>query len=326
MTGIAPRDLSRLRSNKDVLAAAVITFRFLQYAGTMILFGSSLFFIYGLPGQGPCAAASYPWPKRLLAFSAALLVGAAILGLITQTGLLAGSFGEGFKLDNLEAVITQMNFGLSAIVRAAIAAALLLWLIILTPSRLAWAGSAAGGAVMCASLAWMGHGAATEGPAGIVHLLGDVVHSLAAAVWIGALVAFVFLLLLGPSGADSDGALHESLRRFSGIGSITVALIVLSGLVNSWFLVGPQRLLDFWTTAYGQVLLAKLLAFAGMLGLAASNRYRLTPALGDALGARASRDAPLSALRRSLLLETTTAFVVLGLVAWLGTLPPPSAA
>jgi len=308
-----------------VLAAAVIAFRFLQYSGAMVLLGSSFFFIYGLPGQGPCAAASYPWPKRLLTFSAVLLLGAAILGLIAQTGLLAGSLSEGFKLDNLKAVITQMNFGLSAIARAAIAAALLLWLAVLTPSRLAWAGCAVGGAIICASLAWMGHGAATEEPAGIVHLLGDVVHALAAAVWIGALVAFVFLLLLGESDVSSDRALHESLRRFSSIGSITVALIVLSGLVNSWFLVGPNRLMDFWTTAYGRVLLAKLVVFAGMLGLAASNRYRLTPALGNALGAGVSRDAPLSALRRSLMLETIAAFAVLGLVAWLGTLAPVTA-
>ena len=107
--------------------------------------------------------------------------------------------------------------------------------------------------------------------------------------------------------------------------SIAVALIVLSGLVNSWFLVGPNRLTDFWTTAYGQVLIAKLLAFAGMLGLAASNRYRLTPALGNALGTGTPRDAPLSALWRSLMLETIVAFAVLGLVAWLGTMRPPAA-
>jgi putative copper resistance protein D len=109
------------------------------------------------------------------------------------------------------------------------------------------------------------------------------------------------------------------------MGSIAVALIVLTGLVNSWFLVGPDRLTDFWTTLYGQVLLAKLLAFAGMLGFAASNRYRLTPALGHALDAGASPAIPLSALRRSLVMETLIAFVVLALVAWLGTLPPVTA-
>jgi putative copper resistance protein D len=308
-----------------VLAAAVIAFRFLQYSGATILFGSSLFFVHGLPAQGPCAAAGFAWPRRLLAGSAALLLAAAMAGLVAQTGLLAGSLGEGFKPDNLVAVIGQMNFGLSAVARAGVAAILLACLIAVTPSRALWLGCAAGGAIACTSFAWMGHGAATEGPAGIVHLVSDIGHSLAAAVWIGALVAFAFLLLPDRRASASDRALYESLRRFSGIGSVTVALIVLTGLVNSWFLVGPDRLTDFWTTLYGQVLLAKLLGFAGMLGLAASNRYRLTPALGDALGAGASYDNTLSALRRSLIVETLVAFAVLGLVAWLGTLPPPSA-
>jgi putative copper resistance protein D len=308
-----------------VLAVAVIAFRFLQYCGAMVLLGSALFFLYGLPRQGPCAAISYSWPSRLLRFSAALLLVAAILGLIAQTGLLAGSLGEGFKRDNLEAVITQMNFGLSAIARAAIAAALLLWLIVLTPSRLVWAGCAGGGAIICTSLAWMGHGAATDGPAGIVHLLADIIHALAAAVWIGALVAFLFLFLQPRRIPEMEKAIYESLRRFSGIGSLAVSLIVLSGLVNSWFMIGPGRLADFWTTTYGQVLLAKLLAFAGMLGLAASNRYRLTPALGNALGGHAPDVEPLNALRRSLALETVAAFAVLALVAWLGTLAPPAA-
>src|SRR6185295_8858253 len=109
--------------------------------------------------------------------------------------------------------------------------------------------------VICASLAWMGHGAATEGMAGIVHLAGDIGHALAAAVWIGALVGFVLVILPESGGANRDSTLHVSLRRFSGVGSGAVALIVLTGLMNSWFLVGPDRLGDFWTTLYGQVLL-----------------------------------------------------------------------
>ena len=260
----------------------------------------------------------------MLAFSAAILLVAALLGLIAQTGLLAGSFGAGFELDNLQTVITQMNFGWSSLARAAVAAALLLWLLVLTPSKSLWAGCAIAGAFICASFAWMGHGAATDGPSGIVHLLADIVHLLAASVWIGALIAFVFLLLPSHGASGKDETLYKSLSHFSGIGSVAVALIVLTGLVNSWFLVGPNRLTDFWTTPYGQILIAKLLVFAGMLCLAASNRYRLTPALGDALGAGISRLEPLSALRRSLVLETVAAFAVLGLVAWLGTMPPPA--
>jgi putative copper resistance protein D len=308
-----------------MLAAAVLVFRFVQYFGATILLGSSLFFINGLPKQGPCAASSNHWPKRLLIGSAALLLISSILGLVAQTGLLAGSFGEGLKLINLEAVVTQMNFGWSNIIRAIVAAGLLTSLIVFRPSPLLWVECAIGGAVVCASFAWMGHGAATEGSAGLVHLLADIAHSVAAAVWVGALIVFVFLLLRYQSSLDEDEALYDSLRRFSGIGSTAVAVLIITGLVNSWFLVGINRLGDFWATLYGQVLLAKLALFLGMLGLAASNRYRLTPALGVALQAGTPRLNVLSSLRRSLVLETTAGLVVLGLVAWLGTLAPVTA-
>jgi putative copper resistance protein D len=96
-------------------------------------------------------------------------------------------------------------------------------------------------------------------------------------------------------------------------------------LINSWFLVGLNRLTDFRTTPYGQVLLAKLAVFFGMLVLAASNRYRWNPKLGDALNSGLPRSKALTALRGSLLSETVAALAVLGLVAWLGTLAPANA-
>jgi len=304
-----------------VLPAIVIALRFLQFFGAMILMGSSLFFIYGLPSRGPLSAASLQWPRSLLIFGAALLTLCSILGLVAQTGLLAGSFDEGLRPSNLLAAISLMNFGQSAAVRAAISAALLLTLCALSPSRAVWLLCAAGGTAICASLAWMGHGAATEGPAGMVHLLADIIHAIAAAAWIGALVGFV-LLLLNRRAAGMDNILYQSLHRFSGIGTLAVALLVATGVVNSWFLIGPDRLGDAWATPYGRILIAKLTAFAGMLVLAALNRYRLTPALGNALTLGSPPFDALLRLKRSLLLETGGAILVLVLVAWLGTLAP----
>jgi putative copper resistance protein D len=243
------------------------------------------------------------------------------LGLVVQTGLLAGSFDEGLRLSNLQAAIGQMNFGRSAVVRAVISAMVLFSLSILPPSRLVWLLAATGGTAVCASLAWMGHGAATEGTAGIVHLFADIAHAVAAAVWIGALAGFVFLLRNRPT-PGMDNTLCQSLHRFSGVGSCAVALLVATGVVNSWFLIGLDGLWDAWTTPYGKVLIAKLMAFAGMLVLAALNRYRLTPAFADALNRRSSPIEALSMLKRSLLFETSGAIVVLALVAWLGTLAP----
>lgn len=304
-----------------MLATAVIVFRFFQYCGATILLGSSLFFIYGLPKTGPCAAATQRWPRALLIVSAAILLLSAAMGLITQTGLLAGSFGEGLKLANLQAVVTQMNFGWSNIARALVAMTAMICVTILKPSSSLWTWCAILGVIVCSSFAWMGHGAATPGAAGYFHLLADIAHSLAAAVWIGALVVFVFWLWSGQSSAATDLELHDSLRAFSGIGSAAVAALVVTGLINSWFLVGVDRLSEAWMMLYAQVLIAKVAIFIGMLGLAASNRYRLTPALGSALDS-GSRSKALTALKSSLALETLAAFAVLGLVAWLGTLAP----
>lgn len=105
-------------------------------------------------------------------------------------------------------------------------------------------------------------------------------------------------------------------------GSIIVALVLGSGLVNSWMLVGPQNVLSLHTTLYGQLLIAKLFLFAIMLAVAATNRFTLTPALERALQGggiyRARRR-----LQISLIIELSLAAAIIGLVAWLGTLEPP---
>jgi putative copper resistance protein D len=309
-----------------VLEPAVIALRLVQYVGAMILFGSSLFLIYGLPSSGPASAADLKWPRRALAQSAGALAIASLLGMLAQTSILAGSITEGFKPASLSAVITTMALGPSSLVRAGAAAIALALLTFCRPGRGLWIACALLGAIACGSFAWMGHGAATNGPAGLLHLLADILHLLAAAVWIGALA--MFLGLLSAKGAHRDGAdraLHRALQGFSGLGSAIVATLVLTGVVNSWFLVGPSRLSGLWTTLYGQLLSIKLFLFAAMVVLAAINRFRSTPALGRALDRRVTPTIELAALRRSVLLETAAAMVVLFLVAWLGALEPISA-
>jgi putative copper resistance protein D len=178
------------------------------------------------------------------------------------------------------------------------------------------------GAVVLLSFAWTGHGAAQEGWAGQVHLAADLLHLLAAGAWVGALVGFA-LLLRRPSRTPADAVrpLHDALAGFSGVGSAIVALIVVTGLANSWFLVGPRGVPALVETPYGLALTAKLLLFAGMLLLAARNRLRHTPALGAALGGMAPQ-TPLRALRSSIMLETALGFGVLALVGVLGLMEP----
>jgi putative copper resistance protein D len=182
------------------------------------------------------------------------------------------------------------------------------------------------GAVAVASFAWSGHGAATEGPGGLPHLVSDVLHLLAAGVWLGALAALALMVRPGASRSDPGAlrALHGALAGFSGVGSAVVAILLLTGLVNSWFLVGLDGVPRLASSPYGVLLIAKLVLFGAMLGLAAANRFRHTPALAAALDAGTAQ-AALPALRRSVALETAAGLGIMLLVSVLGTLAPVAA-
>lgn len=308
-----------------MLEAALIGVRLAQYVGAMVLFGASLFLLYALPRGGPAAASELRWPRPLLLASAGLALIGAAAGLIVQTAVMSGGWAEGLDPANIGLVATQMDLGRASLVRAAALVAALGALTLLRPGRRLWAVISALAAVAVVSLAWLGHGAATEGPGRLAHLASDALHLVAAAAWVGALAGFLALLWPGAAGSEArQRATHAALHGFSGWGSVIVAVLLATGLINSWYLVGLQGLGRLWTSAYGQLLLLKLALFAGMLALAAANRLRHTPALAAAL----EEDAPttaLSRLRRSLLLETSAGAAVLAVVAWLGTLEPPSA-
>jgi copper resistance protein D len=124
--------------------------------------------------------------------------------------------------------------------------------------------------------------------------------------------------------AKSDArAMHVALAQFSTIGIPIVAVLLLSGLINSGFLIGLSRWRALFTTGYGATLLVKLGLFSLMLVLAALNRYRTTPALRAALETQGSAPPTLGALQKTVLSETLLAFLVLLAVSVLGTLTPP---
>ena len=307
-----------------MIEAAVAAARLAQFACAMILCGAPLVFLYALPARGAGAAAEQPWPRTLLRGAAGLLVLAVAVGLVFQTAAMAGSLRQALDPASLIAVLTGGPFGWAIILRFALALQAFTALAGLKPCRALWAITAATGAGVAASFAWTGHGAADEGPSGLAHLAADVLHLLAAGVWLGALVVFAILLSRKTAAEAELHGLHRALARFSGIGSAAVAILLATGLVNSWFLVGPAHLAGLVQTPYGLLLLAKVALFAAMLALAAANRFQLTPRLAAALAGRTSATRAVAALRRSVLLETAAAFAVLAVVSVLGTLAPPS--
>jgi len=302
----------------------VIAARFALYGDLALLFGVPLFGLYGLRGAERHHIGLLPL-RPLTAVLAIAGIALSAIGFIAMAATMAGTDLLQVESSTLAMLLGQTSVGTALLIRMAVLAVCLLASLLLPRHSIAVLGtiSVAAG-IGLSSLAWSGHGAATEGGAGLMHLGADILHLLAAGAWVGALFSLLFLAAASKDNALTVRTLHRALDGFAGVGTIIVALIVVTGLVNGLFLVGIDNVIRAASGLWGQLMLAKIVLFLGMLAMAAANRFRLTPSLQRAIQRRDHAHA-LSILRRSLALETTMAIIVLALVAWLGTLEPVSA-
>ena len=178
--------------------------------------------------------------------------------------------------------------------------------------------------IMLAAIAWAGHAAGTAGWQGYVHLACDAVHLLAAGAWLGGLVPLAVLFAAARRSGNSSWAqiARTATARFSMLGLIIVGTLLVTGLVNAWFLVGTIPAL--MGTAYGHLLLIKLGLFVAMVGVAAVNRLKLTPRLALASHAHniGANWTALRQLQRNALIEIALGVIILAVVGALGTTPP----
>jgi putative copper resistance protein D len=151
-----------------------------------------------------------------------------------------------------------------------------------------------------------------------VHQINQMVHLLAAGLWLGGLVPLTWLLerARSPSGAAWISVARDVVPRFSHMGYVAVALLAATGAINTLLLVGSVEALA--GTPYGRLLSLKILLFLVMVVLALINRFRLLPRLRR----EPQPSAPLAALARSVLFEQALGFAVLAVVSVLGTWPP----
>ncbi len=177
-------------------------------------------------------------------------------------------------------------------------------------------------AAFAGTLAWAGHAAGADGMEALVHPAADVLHLVAAAAWVGALIPLA--LLLGAVGRTDASVriARAAVLRFSTLGLVSVGTLLVTGTINTWYLVGSVAAL--LGTFYGQLLLAKIALFIAMVAIAAVNRQYLTPRLQDA-GGSVTPDARVHAivqLRRNAVVEALAGVAVICIVAVLGTEPP----
>jgi putative copper export protein len=171
------------------------------------------------------------------------------------------------------------------------------------PALLLLAGASSLALLLAPTLA--GHALDRDQPR-VLAALVDLAHITSAAVWLGGLLALVYVL---PRASDNGPAREIAVRRFSTSALVAVMVLSVSGLVRA--LTEFSAVHQVWTTSYGQTLLVKTALFAPLVGLGWINRSLLIDAFAR--------------LRRSALAEITLLVGVVVAVAVLTELRPGTA-
>jgi len=276
--------------------------RALLFVGILGGAGGVLFLVLVLPGG---AGSEARVQATISAFAATGCV-AAVLAIGVQGGLLINGTAGSF----LEAATWWTGVG-SLYGRTAMAALAGLALVVIglrsgTGSALRPA-ALLGAALALVSFGLSGH-VVSSGPRWLTipTLVG---HTAAAAFWAGSLLPLRHVL------GSVEGDAPAIVERFSRLAIVAVGILVVAGTIIAVLQVrSPGALL---TTAYGLALTLKLGCVAGLIGLAAFNKLRLTPAL--ARGDPAARGA----LRQTIAAELALVLAILVATGVLGTRPPP---
>ncbi len=259
---------------------------------------------FGLAGALISGAA---WLLFVTARMADLPLANVFAGTAVETTLTQTSFGQAWIIRLLLVMLVAISLRLTR--DTGIAGPL--WKKVLTVSL-------TGGFV--GTVAWSGHAAAGSGVEGAVHLASDILHLLAAAAWLGGLLPLAITLRATLHAPDPDlsAVASEAVARFSILGIVSVGTLLLTGIVNSWMLVG--RIAALIDTDYGRLLCVKVALFLCMVALAGVNRLILTPRLRGKQGETAQRAA--RQIETNSLIEAALGTAILLAAALLGTLPP----
>ena len=244
---------------------------------------------------------------RRLAVAGAIIaaVASALAIPVGASYLMGGSLSGAFD-PAIVGMVADSPLGVSLWVRLA---GLALIGLLVFDHRSARLAGGAGAVLVCSSFALRGH---TLNDPRLVLAALVTLHLMGVAFWIGV---FAPLHRLVRTGDEAASALAEEFGR-KAVRVVVVLVLVLAGAGLFVLLTGdPVAALS---TTYGRILFVKLVLVALLLGLAALNELRLTPAL------RAGHPRARSRLLWSIRIEVVVVLAVLVTTSTLTTVASPS--
>lgn len=276
--------------------------RLVEVLALLVAAGGGIFAVLIAPGVRP----------RLLITSIVTLLLAYLAAYALNAAIAAGG-GISATLDG-DALrgAAETPFSLSLQIRTIVALAALAPAVLLTfstrtlPLAARWV-LAVVFAALAASLSITGHAVTTQ-PTWLRMPL-DMVHVIAAALWLGGLVQLWTL------AREADTRIVE-IARFSRMAFIAVGILLATGVATAIIELDlrPAELVD---SRYGRLVFAKLLLLLGIIPLAFNNQRIFVPALR-----RRPADAPRM-LRQYVLRELALLIAVITLTVWLIATPQP---
>ncbi|HEX3909753.1 MAG TPA: CopD family protein [Solirubrobacteraceae bacterium] len=181
---------------------------------------------------------------------------------------------------------------------------------------------ALGAAYLALTPALSGH-ASIESPRG-VFFPADVLHVLAASVWVGGIACLLLALPAAtrrlPS-AERGGLLLATLERFSPLALASVIAIAATGVLQAY--IDVRSLHGLFHTTYGWLIVVKTVLLLGLIGLGWVNRERVLPSLRRLVRAHRAPGETGVLARRTLRGELVAMVAVLGATAALISYTPP---
>ena len=160
------------------------------------------------------------------------------------------------------------------------------------------------------------------GAEGIIHPAADVLHLIAAAAWVGALLPLALLLAAaGEDNASLADRAHGDDCASRSSASISVGTLLVTGIVNTWYLAGSVASADCTPITDGSSSI-KIALFLAMVAIAAVNRHPVDAAASCSTPASPRAASALRQLRRNAAIEAFAGAAVIAIVAVLGTMPP----